>query len=359
MPDKIFLHELHFKKPAGTSRGILYTKPSWIFSYELPNGLIAQTEFPIIPGLSPEFIDRTQYESKLNFFLNEVRPMILSWSATDFFTNASFLDLIAKWRDYPSFIFGLEVLMLAIKAKGSNILFDTPFTRQENTIPINGLVWMGTLAEMRSQALEKIAAGFQTVKLKIGALDWPEELRLLQELRANAPHLTIRVDANGAFQRSEVLDKLKKLSDLRIHSIEQPIAANQQEAMREVCALSPLPIALDEELIGCFDKADRAALLDKIKPQYIILKPTLLGGFKSCEEWIELAKARSIGWWITSALESNLGLNAIAQWTYNLEPHSFQGLGTGGLFTNNIEAPLEVDSGYLKFNPKLNWNLNF
>ena len=194
-----------------------------------------------------------------------------------------------------------------------------------------------------------------------GALDFENELDLLKGIRSSFSEekLILRVDANGAFQRSEVLDKLKKLSDLRIHSIEQPIAANQQEAMREVCALSPLPIALDEELIGCFDKADRAALLDKIKPQYIILKPTLLGGFKSCEEWIELAKARSIGWWITSALESNLGLNAIAQWTYNLEPHSFQGLGTGGLFTNNIEAPLEVDSGYLKFNPKLNWNLNF
>lgn len=234
MPDKIFLHELHFKKPAGTSRGILHTKPSWIFSYELPNGLIAQTEFPIIPGLSPEFIDRTRYESELNSFLNEVRPMILSWSATDFFTNASFLDLIAKWRDYPSFIFGLEVLMLAIKAKGSKILFDTPFTRQENTIPINGLVWMGTLADMRSQALEKIAAGFQTVKLKIGALDWPEELRLLQELRANAPHLTIRVDANGAFSAAQAPEVLDQLASLNVHSIEQPIAAGQLDTMRQL-----------------------------------------------------------------------------------------------------------------------------
>jgi L-alanine-DL-glutamate epimerase-like enolase superfamily enzyme len=219
---------------------------------------------------------------------------------------------------------------------------------------------MGDLTFMKEQISEKIAQGFRCIKLKIGALDFENEIELLKGIRSSfsKEKLILRVDANGAFQRSDIMDKLKKLSDLGIHSIEQPIAANQQEVMREVCAITPLPIALDEELIGCFDKADRAALLDKIKPQYIILKPTLLGGFKSCEEWIELAEARSIGWWITSALESNLGLNAIAQWTYNLEPHSFQGLGTGGLFTNNIEASLEVDSGYLKFIPKLNWNLN-
>jgi L-alanine-DL-glutamate epimerase-like enolase superfamily enzyme len=228
-------------------------------------------------------------------------------------------------------------------------------------IPINGLVWMGDLTFMKEQINENIAQGFTCIKLKIGALDFENEIDLLKGIRSSFSEekLILRVDANGAFQRSDIMDKLKKLSDLGIHSIEQPIAANQQELMREICAITPLPIALDEELIGCFDKADRAALLDKIKPQYIILKPTLLGGFKSCEEWIELAEARSIGWWITSALESNLGLNAIAQWTYNLEPHSFQGLGTGDLFTNNIEAPLEVDSGYLKFDPKLNWNLNF
>jgi len=317
MPDKIFLHELHFKKPAGTSRGILHTKPSWIFSYELPNGLIAQTEFPIIPGLSPEFIDRTQYESKLNSFLNEVRPMILSWSATDFFTNASFLDLIAKWRDYPSFIFGLEVLMLAIKAKGSNILFDTPFTRQENTIPINGLVWMGTLADMRSQALEKIAVGFQTVKLKIGALDWPEELRLLQELRANAPHLTIRVDANGAF--------------------------------RQLCVHTPVSIALDEELIGVHARAQKCTLLDAIRPQYIILKPSLHGGLSGVREWIQLAEDRGIGWWLTSALESAIGLSAIVQFGACYDLQLPQGFGTGALYTNNFESCLAIEEGHIRW----------
>ena len=201
MPEHLILHELIFKKPAGTSRGVLHTKPSWIFSYELPSGLFVQTEFPIIPGLSPEYIDHQQYESKLLVFLDEVRPFILDWSRTDFFTNVSFGAFIVKWQAFPSFIFGLEVLLLAIKAQGSNILFDTSFTRQETTIPINGLVWMGSLADMRAQATEKITAGFQTVKLKIGALDWPQELLLLRELRAHAPatELTIRVDANGAF----------------------------------------------------------------------------------------------------------------------------------------------------------------
>ena len=349
MPDKIFLHELHFKKPAGTSRGILYTKPSWIFSYELPNGLIAQTEFPIIPGLSPEFIDRTQYESKLNSFLNEVRPMILSWSATDFFTNASFLDLIAKWRDYPSFIFGLEVLMFAIKAKGSNILFDTPFTRQENTIPINGLVWMGTLADMRSQAIEKIAAGFQTVKLKIGALDWPEELRLLQELRANAPHLTIRVDANGAFSAAQAPEVLDQLASLNVHSIEQPIAAGQLDAMRQLCAHTPVSIALDEELIGVNARAQKCTLLDAIRPQYIILKPSLHGGLSGVREWIQLAEDRGIGWWLTSALESAIGLSAIVQFGACYDLQLPQGFGTGALYTNNFESCLAIEEGHIRW----------
>lgn len=330
---------LKFKRPSGTSRGLLKEKETWFLKLT-DKDQIGIGECGMFRGLSVD--DRPDFEDRLHelcHLINENQNI-----PPDFL------------KEFPAIQMGYETALLSFNAKNIFELFPSKFTRGEEDIPINGLVWMGDLTFMKEQISEKIAQGFTCIKLKIGALDFENEIELLKGIRSSfsKEKLILRVDANGAFQRSDIMDKLKKLSDLEIHSIEQPIAANQQELMREVCAITPLPIALDEELIGCFDKADRAALLDKIKPQYIILKPTLLGGFKSCEEWIELAEARSIGWWITSALESNLGLNAIAQWTYNLEPHSFQGLGTGGLFTNNIEAPLEVDSGYLKFNPKLN-----
>ena len=330
---------LKFKRPSGTSRGLLKEKETWFLKLT-DKDQIGIGECGMFRGLSVD--DRPDFEDRLHelcHLINENQNI-----PPDFL------------KEFPAIQMGYETALLSFNAKNIFELFPSKFTRGEEDIPINGLVWMGDLTFMKEQISEKIAQGFTCIKLKIGALDFENEIELLKGIRSSfsKEKLILRVDANGAFQRSDIMDKLKKLSDLGIHSIEQPIAANQQEVMREVCAITPLPIALDEELIGCFDKADRAALLDKIKPQYIILKPTLLGGFKSCEEWIELAEARSIGWWITSALESNLGLNAIAQWTYNLEPHSFQGLGTGGLFTNNIEAPLEVDSGYLKFNPKLN-----
>jgi o-succinylbenzoate synthase len=334
---------LKFKRPSGTSRGLLKEKETWVLKLT-DKDQFGIGECGMFRGLSVD--DRPDFEDRLHelcHLINENQNI-----PPDFL------------KEFPAIQMGYETALLSFNAKNTFELFPSKFTRGEEDIPINGLVWMGDLTFMKEQISEKIAQGFRCIKLKIGALDFENEIELLKGIRSSfsKEKLILRVDANGAFQRSDIMDKLKKLSDLGIHSIEQPIAANQQEVMREVCAITPLPIALDEELIGCFDKADRAALLDKIKPQYIILKPTLLGGFKSCEEWIELAEARSIGWWITSALESNLGLNAIAQWTYNLEPHSFQGLGTGGLFTNNIEASLEVDSGYLKFIPKLNWNLN-
>ena len=330
---------LKFKRPSGTSRGLLKEKETWVLKLT-DKDQFGIGECGMFRGLSVD--DRPDFEDRLHelcHLINENQNI-----PPDFL------------KEFPAIQMGYETALLSFNAKNTFELFPSKFTRGEEDIPINGLVWMGDLTFMKEQISEKIAQGFRCIKLKIGALDFENEIELLKGIRSSfsKEKLILRVDANGAFQRSDIMDKLKKLSDLGIHSIEQPIAANQQEVMREVCAITPLPIALDEELIGCFDKADRAALLDKINPQYIILKPTLLGGFKSCEEWIELAEARSIGWWITSALESNLGLNAIAQWTYNLEPHSFQGLGTGGLFTNNIEAPLEVDSGYLKFNPKLN-----
>lgn len=349
MPEHLFLHELIFKKPAGTSRGVLYTKPSWIFSYEIADGVEVQTEFPIIPGLSPEYKDHQQYESDLIGFLKEVDPYLLVWAQTDFFEDVSFRNLIAQWRAFPSFIFGLEVLLLGMRAQGSNILFASAFTRQESVIPINGLVWMGTLADMRAQAKEKIAAGFRTVKLKIGALDWPQELALLQELRAQAPAtaLTIRVDANGAFTPEQALGVLQELAKIEVHSIEQPIEAGQYLEMSKLCADTKVPIALDEELIGVHASAQKIALLEQINPQYIILKPSLHGGFTGAKEWIALAQERNIGWWLTSALESSIGLSAIVQFGACYAPTIPQGFGTGGLYTNNFPAPLAIREGHI------------
>jgi L-alanine-DL-glutamate epimerase-like enolase superfamily enzyme len=218
---------------------------------------------------------------------------------------------------------------------------------------------MGDRSFMKAQIDQKIAQGFDCIKLKIGALDFDDEYSLLEEIRKyyDPEQMMLRVDANGAFAPSEVMDKLQSLADLGVHSIEQPIAAGQGHAMRDLCINSPLPIALDEELIGVIKKEDRSALLDKIMPQYLILKPSLLGGFQSCEEWIALAEERAIGWWVTSALESNIGLNAIAQWTFSLSVKNHQGLGTGGLFTNNFKSPLEVRHGYLTFNSNQNWEI--
>ena len=218
---------------------------------------------------------------------------------------------------------------------------------------------MGDISFMREQIEQKIAQGFDCIKLKIGALEFDQELSLLTEVRKSfdADQLILRVDANGAFTPAQARERLQALADLDIHSIEQPIAAGQTTAMGFLCRDTPLPIALDEELIGIAETQDMAALLDAIAPQYIILKPSLLGGFKASEQWIELANQRQIGWWVTSALESNIGLNAIAQWTYSLQTKGHQGLGTGSLFLNNFTAPLEVRNGYLTFDPEQKWDL--
>lgn len=349
MPEHLFLHELIFKKPAGTSRGVLHAKPSWIYTYTLANGTEIQTEFPIIPGLSPEYQNKHQYEEQLNLFIKAFEPFLLIWSELDFFTDPTFLAFASQWKHFPSFIFGLEVLLLGIRAQGAPILFDTLFTRQQASMPVNGLVWMGTIADMRAQAIEKIAAGFRTVKLKIGALDWPQELLLLQELRAHAPatELTIRVDANGAFSPSEIGSVLEELARLEVHSIEQPIAAGQYHEMSNLCKDTKVPIALDEELIGLTSRAKKIALLEQIRPQYIILKPSLHGGLSGVREWIAFAEERNIGWWLTSALESSIGLSAIVQFGACYAPTIPQGFGTGGLYTNNFLAPLRIQEGHI------------
>ncbi|MDO4230146.1 MAG: o-succinylbenzoate synthase, partial [Capnocytophaga sp.] len=231
-------------------------------------------------------------------------------------------------------------------------LFPSDFTAGKDKIPINGLIWMGTPDFMKAQIKEKIAQGFNCIKMKIGAIDFQQEYQILKNLRNefSAKDIEIRVDANGAFLPKNALEKIKQLSDLELHSIEQPIKAGQHEAMANLCEQTPLPIALDEELIGIFDHTMKTAVLEQIKPQYIILKPSLIGGYKNSEEWIYLAEKQQIGWWITSALESNIGLNAIAQWTYTLKNPMPQGLGTGALYTNNIPSSLFVENGFLCYN---------
>jgi len=238
-------------------------------------------------------------------------------------------------------------------------LFPSPFTQGKKNIDINGLVWMGEESFMKQQIEEKLEQGFRCIKLKIGAIDFQKELNLLRFIRQNfdANTVEIRVDANGAFAENIALHKLEQLAGYELHSIEQPIEKKHTDRMAELCKTTPIPIALDEELIGVFSWEEKEQLLEKIRPQYIILKPSFIGGFRGTKEWIDLAKKYQIGWWITSALESNIGLNAIAQWTFlqlNVMP---QGLGTGGLYTNNFDCPLEVKEGQLIYNPAINWDV--
>ena len=354
MLDQLRLHRLIFKKPAGTSRGVLHSKPSWIFTYTTTSGRQIETEFPIIPGLSPEFQDETQYQSQLNSFLAEALTSLELWTTPAFMSSASWLQFVVKWTAYPSFIFGLEILIFSIQAEKYPLLFDTPFTRKEQSIPINGLVWMDTQMNMREQIQQKIAQGFKVVKLKIGAIAWEEELALIQELRQHfsEQQITVRVDANGAFSVQEALFKLEQLQDCDLHSIEQPIRVGEWEAMRELAQQSPIPIALDEELIG---RSNKEEVLNFIQPQYIILKPSLLGGILETQEWIQLAEEMEIGWWTTSALESSIGLNAISQLTSTYLPSLPQGLGTGKLYHNNLESPLLVQAGEIQYQQDGTW----
>ena len=333
---------LKFKRPGGTSRGILKEKESW-FLFLTDGKKTGVGECGLFRGLSAD--DRPNYEDQLKHLCERI--------------NQNELVSVDSIQNFPSIQMGYEMALLSLKSQDPFQLFPSPFTRGAEKIPINGLVWMGDRSFMKAQIDQKIAQGFDCIKLKIGALDFDDEYSLLEEIRKyyDQEQMMLRVDANGAFAPSEVMDKLQSLADLEVHSIEQPIAAGQGHTMRDLCINSPLPIALDEELIGVIKKEDRSALLDKIMPQYLILKPSLLGGFQSCEEWISLAEERAIGWWVTSALESNIGLNAIAQWTFSLSVKNHQGLGTGGLFTNNFKSPLEVRHGYLTFNSNQNWEM--
>lgn len=328
---------LHFKKPAGTSRGVYTQRKSWFIhlsSTESPER-IGIGECAPLPNLSCD--DVPEYEEVLS-------------NACQRFMETSSID-IEGLRNYPSILFGLETALRQYQAN-STALWDTPFSRSEVGIPINGLIWMGSYKEMIEQVEAKIKAGFRCIKLKIGAIDFEEELNILRIIRQHftAKEIELRVDANGAFSPFDAMDKLKHLAELDLHSIEQPIRAGQWEEMARLISSTPLPIALDEELIGCNQPEKKAELLTAIQPQYIILKPSLHGGIQGGEEWIKEAEKRQIGWWITSALESNIGLNAIAQWCATFKNPLPQGLGTGALFTDNIDMPLEIRQDCLWYN---------
>jgi o-succinylbenzoate synthase len=330
-------HTLLFRKPSGTSRGILTEKKLWLlklWSPEDPN-VIGIGECSVIPGLSPDYaMDDLAYERELSEIAND--PM-------------RFLQDLQLLRDKPSLLFGLETAFIDWQNGGKGRFFDSAFTRGERAIPINGLVWMGDTAFMHEQIEQKIADGFSCIKMKVGAIDFSTELQLLEGIRKRytKEQIMLRVDANGAFSPDEALGKLQQLANLDIHSIEQPIAPGQAEAMKALCEKTPLPIALDEELIPRL--SDREAALAFMRPQYIILKPSLHGGLTGCLEWINAASTLGIPWWMTSALESNIGLNAIAQFTATFEPGIPQGLGTGGLYVENFETRLEIKQGQLFF----------
>lgn len=326
---QIFPRQLHFKQPAGTSRGTYTTRDVWyihLTSDQYP-GRVGVGECAPLPQLSCD--DVPDY------------PSILSRACARAAGEGQ-ID-VESLRPYPSILFGLETAFRHLE-RGSYALWDTPFARSEAGIPINGLIWMGDYPKMLQQIETKMQAGYRCIKLKIGAIHFDEELALLRHIRAHfsAREIELRVDANGAFSPADALDKLKRLAELDLHSIEQPIRAGQWEAMARLVAESPLPIALDEELIGVHSPEAKRQLLDAIHPPYIILKPSLHGGIRGGNEWIEEAEKRSIGWWITSALESNVGLNAIAQWCATFPVTLPQGLGTGALFTDNIDLPLEI-----------------
>ena len=336
-------HILEFKTPSGTSRGILKTKEAWFIVLE-NNGEFGVGECGMLRGLSID--DRPDFEQTLQ------------WVCANIHLGEQ--KLYTSLTEFPSIQMGLEIAFKSLAAYDPFQIYPSAFTKGEASIAINGLIWMGDKAFMSKQITTKLNEGFGCIKMKIGAINFDTELALLKSIRQefSASEIEIRVDANGAFNPKNALEKLKRLSDLDLHSIEQPIAVKQWDKMAYLCEKSPLDIALDEELIGVFSNQDKQALLQHIKPQYIILKPSFIGGFKGSDSWIELSQTNNIQWWITSALESNVGLNAISQYTFTKNSTLPQGLGTGSLYTNNIASALQITKGTLCYNPTKKWNFN-
>lgn len=343
MKARFHKHTLQFKHPSGTSRGVLTDKDTYflILEKDQKQGI---GECGVLKGLSPDPL--ATYESVLQTLCDQLEADTFS------------ADLLEA---YPSIQTGLEMAQQSLRAQNPFLLYPSAFSQDNAPIAINGLIWMGDFNFMQSQIEMQLEKGFDCLKMKIGAIDFKKELALLEKIRTHfsPEQIELRVDANGAFSPDTALDKLQQLAAFELHSIEQPIAVGQWDLLKTLCQKTPLDIALDEELIGITDRAKKRKLLDTVAPQYIILKPSLIGGFQAAEEWISLAEERGIGWWVTSALESNVGLNAIAQWTATLNTSMPQGLGTGSLYTNNIPSPLMVKNGYLVHDNQTPWAFNF
>lgn len=329
---------LDFIKPAGTSRGIMLDKESHFIVLK-DQGKIGIGECGLLRGLSID--DRPNYVSQLQHFCRLVN-------------NGKAISEL-ELDDWPSIKFGFEIAERSLNSDNPFLLFDNQFSRSEAGIPINGLIWMGSAEQMKEEVSKKLNDGFQCLKLKVGAIDFESELEIIKQIRKvfSRETLEIRVDANGAFQATDANNILQKLAKFDIHSIEQPIKAGNWSEMQRLCALEILPIALDEELIGLKDTDE---VLNYIRPQYAIFKPSFLGGWQSTQNWINACENRNIGWWITSALESSVGLNAIAQFTANQNVKIPQGLGTGALYNNNFDSPLKVQTGYLYYQNTISWH---
>jgi len=325
---------LTFKRPAGTSRGVMNIKNSWILSLE-KDSIVGKGEISIIEGLSSEFVDLESFESTIQAFCEAL--------------NKNHYSIETILNANSSIRFAYECALKDLENGGTGIIFNNDFYSGRRKLPINGLIWMGDETFMKEQIDAKLSDGFSTIKMKVGAIEFDKELALLKSIRKNysADQIALRVDANGAFEPHQAKEVLEQLAELEIHSIEQPIKAGQWKAMKELCAATPTPIALDEELIGINDLTRKIDLLETIQPQYIILKPSLHGGISGTQEWISLAEKRSTPWWITSALESNLGLSAICQLTAEYSNDLPQGLGTGSLYTSNIDNGLVVEKGFI------------
>jgi len=337
-------YPLIFIRPAGTSRGILEQKPCWFVWLTSEAGTTGIGEVSFIPGLSVEI------EGEMEIRLDHICKLI----------SRGEMDPMQPLPSLPGVQFALETAVRDLEAGGERILFRSPFTEGKRGIITNGLIWMGAKPFMISQIREKLHLGFRVLKLKVGALNFSEELDVVRWIRSEfgEDDLEIRLDANGAWKPGEATEKMEHFAHYSIHSIEQPVASGQWEEMAGLCRNGAIPVALDEELIGVSDPGEMKTLLEKINPAYTVLKPGLLGGFSTVSQWIELAEASGTGWWITSALESTIGLNAIAQWTGRKGVTMPQGLGTGALYTNNFSSPLQMRGEQLWFRSGSEWDLN-
>jgi o-succinylbenzoate synthase len=366
-------YPLHFHRPAGTSRGVLQVKPCWFLELHDENGARGLGEVAFIPGLGMHDAEATERE--LEELCREINSGSLEINRRSLEINHGEREARPSLTGHPGIRFALETAIRDLSTGGARILYPSAFTGGTAGIPTNGLVWMGNRNYLEEQIRTLIRKGFRVLKMKLGAGGFDEELDLLGWIREEfgKADLEIRLDANGAWSPTEAATRLDQLAPFGIHSIEQPIAAGQHEEMALLCGASPIPIALDEDLIGLDDPGERRELLSRVRPGYLILKPGLLGGVREAEDWIGAAGEQGTGWWVTSALESNIGLNAIAQWAFSLGTSLLQGaknplhkgsknplhqgLGTGTLYSNNIPSPLRMEGDSLWHRTGISWEL--